>query len=254
MHDAFMKRTLLLVLLLSLVNYGVYGSATIAVWLFVTREDFVLAALPGIVALLGVVLQPWFLLFLRLPVIGPPVAAAISIMVYDWLDKRGVFSRVKPLLKGFKGQRMKVFLIILVGLGALLFYLRMIDFPSLHHGIPDSVQWHLAQHHITPDENRLYTLGSFVDREWLWFARMTPEDVAMFIKAFQLAEVNASGGVPAQFFDMPPYWWRPQIDSPVTAYSTSDFPTGQRGPDGLHLFMLYDEESEELYVWVKDNF
>lgn len=249
-----MKRTLQLAFLLTLVNYAVYASATIAVWLFATRDDFILAAVPGSIAFLGILLQPWFLFFIQLPAVGPLLSTAISVMFYRWLDRKGYLDPIKLFLSRLKWQSMSMMFLSLIGLGFVVFHLRMIDFPALHHHTPISMRGYFDRHQITPDKSRLYNMGSFMDEEWLWSAQLPVEEMEMFAEAFQLVEVNNFDDVPIQFFDMPPYWWRPQLGSSVTIYSTPDFPLEQRGRDGLYLLILYDEKSEELYAWIKDNF
>jgi hypothetical protein len=247
-----MAKALVYILSILGINVAVTLAAAIAFMLFLFRGDPILAAVPVVLVAPAIILQPWFVAFLFMPkglIIAPFLTTAITVFVYGSLNRIGMLERPKFVLSRFKNR--KTF--ILVG-GFILFavgvaFARYVDFPSLHQGLPPSVN---ASGLIVTD-SRYYCLGSFIDSEWLWQAAMQESELASFADKYDLRLVD-SKQVPDAFRRMPPYWWHPPITNNTKVFSTPDFPINDRGPDGWHALAIWNPEDRILYAWVKDNF
>lgn len=96
-----------------------------------------------------------------------------------------------------------------------------------------------------------YPLGGFVDRQMLWRIDGSPEAVAAVVDALKLKE---SRTVPSAFWKMRPYYWPREMPENARPCRSDSFEDADRGPDGLHYFLLHDTRRGRAYVWVKDNF
>jgi len=103
------------------------------------------------------------------------------------------------------------------------------------------------------DRVRLYSLGGYVDSEYLWRMEASPERVAMLAKHWALLPVGKER-VPRQFWRMPPNWWSPAAIGNVDFLASEGFTATERGIDGEHFFVMHDRSQKLLYVWCKINF
>ncbi|MFH0938591.1 MAG: hypothetical protein V1899_04820 [Planctomycetota bacterium] len=88
------------------VNVVVGGLAMATFFLFLFRGDPILAAVPAVVALPAILVQPWFILFFFLPggpFLAPILTTAVSIPIYVLLDRKG--NRAKFVLARLKSRR-----------------------------------------------------------------------------------------------------------------------------------------------------
>jgi len=226
--------------------------AMLAFILALFRGDPILAAVPAVLALPAIILQPWFLVCTLLPggLMGAPVLTTIiTIFVYGWFNRNGTLERPKRLLLRFKTRRTLAvasgFVILVVAVAVA----RYVDFPALNHGLPPSVEF--LRLNVT--DSRYYCLGQFIDSAWLWQARVPESELDRLAEGFKLRPVEPSE-IPNQFRSMPPYWWHPSMMEGTRVLSTPSFPLNERGPDGWHALATWNPEDQVLHVWIKNNF
>lgn len=246
-------RTILYGLGLLGVNFLVTFASMLAFVLFLFRDDPILAAVPGALALPAILLQPWFLVFFffvpRGMIIAPFLTTALTLFVYIWLDSHGRLERPKQFLLRFKTRRTFAiaggFLVLAIAVSAA----RYVDFPAARHGTPPSI--HMSD--LTLTDSRYYCMGQFIDSEWLWQARVSESEVSRLSEHCDLHPIDRNE-VPDEFRRMAPYWWHSAITETTIVLSTPSFPTHERGPDGLHALATWNPDDQVLQVWIKDNF
>ncbi len=247
-----MKKWVLYILGLLAANVLVTFAAVLAFMLFLFRDDAILAAVPAILALPAIVLQPWFLVFLVLPygfILAPLLTTLITILVYGWLDAGGSLERAKLVLSRFQTRRTFVLVSGIVVLLVAVAGGRYMDFPALNHGAPPYVQ--LSGFEVT--DARYYCLGRFIDSQWLWQARISESELARLTEKVGLQPLD-SEQVPDYFRSMPPHWWHPSFTDGTLVLATPGFPMYERGPDGLHVIANWNPDDQLLHMWIKDNF
>jgi hypothetical protein len=235
------------------INLLVSVAAMLAVILFFFRGDPILAAVPAMMALPAIVLQPWFLVFFFLPgssyAYAPLVTTVVTIVVYGWLNSSGILERPKRVLLRFKTRRMLAvaggFVLVAVSVAIA----RYVDFPALNRGLPPSVQF--LELNVT--DSRYYCLGQFIDSSWAWQAHVSEAELGRLVERYSLLAVDRSE-IPDEFHSMPPYWWHPSITERTRVLSTPDFPLLERGNDGWHALATWNPDDELLHVWIKHNF
>lgn len=97
----------------------------------------------------------------------------------------------------------------------------------------------------------VYSLGGFIDDEYLWRIDANPEVIASIVHELNLGQ---SKNVPCAFWQMPPYYWPRSLSANMMAYKSPDFPDKGRGDDGKYYFLLHDKSNNRAYVWYKRNF
>ena len=250
-----MKKPLVYILgVLGILGINVLVSFAVlsAFILFFFGNDPILAAVPAVLALPAIILQPWSIAFLFLPwgiILTPILTTAVTVLVYGSLDRWGMLERPKLILSRFRRRTILAvvgsFILLTVGVGIA----RYVDFPALNQGMPKSVQF--LELNVT--DSRYYCLGEFIDSEWLWRARVPESELARLADRFELRPVDGNQ-VPDAFRSMPPYWWNPSITDRTTVLSTASFPMDVRGPDGWHALATWNPDDQVLYVWIKNNF
>ncbi|MFK7819864.1 MAG: hypothetical protein AB8G99_14175 [Planctomycetaceae bacterium] len=98
--------------------------------------------------------------------------------------------------------------------------------------------------------------GGFLDEESVWRLTASPEqhqNLVENLKVYELAEVEAKT-VPTDFEHIFPVLWRPTRNAACRFFTTPDFPWNSRGQDGTQFALMYDPNSQHLFVWNKDNF
>ena len=227
-----------------------------AFFFFLFKGDPILAAVPAVLAAPAILVQPWFVLFVLLPgspLLAPLCTTVVSVPLYVFLDRRGGLDRAKIALGRLMNRR--GFMIvggIIVGAVALGFA-RYVDFPALHRGLPPTLQHPLKDTNLTLANPRYYCLGSFIDSEWLWQARISERDLSLLGNKLNTHPV-AANRIGDAFWSMPPCWWRPTFSERVRVFATVDFPIDGRGPDGWHALATWSPEDGVLHMWIKDNF
>jgi len=251
-----MKKRILQSLTILAVNIVLGGLALASFFLFLFRGDPILAAVPAILALPGIILQPWFIAFFFLPggpLLAPFLTTAVSAPVYVVLDRKGKLQRAKLVLARIKNRRAIVISCAIVAFLCLVGFARYVDFPSMHKGIPGTLQYSTKDMNLNLGTPRYYCLGSFIDSEWLWQARLPEEDVDALAAKLSMHPIE-SDQISDHYHGMPPYWWHPVISDQVRAYATTNFPMEGRGLDGWHALATWDPEDEVIHMWIKDNY
>lgn len=234
------------------INVLVKVAAMVAFLLFLFRNDPILAAVPAVLAMPAIVLQPWWFLVFFVPggmTIAPLLTTIITIAVYWWLNSIGLLERPKRLLSTFRKRKVLVTAGGVVLIAVFVVVARYVDFPALNRGLPPSIEF-LG---LKVTDSRCYCLGQFIDSQWLWQARVPESELARLAERFELRPVDRND-IPDTFRSMVPYWWRPSITDRTRVLSTPAFPVEERGPDGWHALATWNPDNQLLHVWIKDNF
>ena len=251
-----MKKRIVQSLALLGVNLVVGFLAGLGFVLFITKGDPILAAVPVVLALPGILLQPWFVVFFLLPaglLLAPFLTTAVTVLVCVLLDRKGRLGWAKQMLARLKTRKTYVIagvaIICVLGIG----FARYVDFPAMNRGLPRTLQYAAQDMDLNLGNPRYYCLGSFIDSEWLWQAGIREEDLDRLAEKLSMhpAPLEAIGD---QYQAMPPYWWQPVISAQVRVLATTNFPADGRGPDGWHALATWNPEDEVLHMWIKDNF
>lgn len=244
-----------IVIALMIINVLVGRLCEAAFLSFISKGDIATTTVLAMLALPGIIAQPWFVFLFFLPhgpVLAPLLTTAITVPLYLLLDHKRKLDGLKHILRGIKRGKGAI-LVGSTGLCLLaIVFARRVDFPALHAGTPAT----LSQR-ISPDlavgNCRYYCLGSFVDAAWLWRATIPKEDMRLLAKQLNMNAIPATN-VGVAYRHMPPYWWRPVISSQTTAWATTNFPVECRGPDGWHALATWNPDNNVVHLWIKDNF
>jgi hypothetical protein len=253
----------LIAMLLVLIANGIVAlCAGVSLVIAIFKGDLLMAAVPGVVAAIGVLLQPWFLLFFYLPYglswFSPVFATAITIPIYRSLDRLGTFDRLKPWLNRWQPWQIVRMVAITLLAGAGLIYARYRDFPAINHGLPEPVAAELKSSQIPLQNSNLYTVSDFFDSEYLWQARLTPQEFEKFKAALSKetkVESLARDRITPAFLQHPPYWWNPELTAKGEVYGSPGFPIKGYGHDsaGLSALLLWIPERQTVYLWLKNK-
>jgi hypothetical protein len=248
-----MKKPFKQVLAILVINIVVHGLVILALLLLLEQGDPVLAAIPAIVALPVILLQPWYVIFSMIPCLGvfiaPFATTAVSAPIFILLERSGRLDWAKRLVTRLKNWRTAVVASAVCVCVAALCVSRYVDYPAWHRGIPHSLQKVAQEMGLILGNSRYYCLGRFVDQEWLWQTRMSESDLNNFADRLRMQPIPVDG-IPDQYWDMPPYWWRPVLAEQTRVLSTKNFPAGE----GLQALATWTPGDEVLYMWVKENF
>ncbi len=251
-----MKKRILQILAILGINLWVGFLATVAFMLFIIKGDPILAAVPAVLALPGILLQPWFVLFFLIPMgpfLAPFLTTCVSAPIYVLLDRSGKLNRAKLFYARLNIRKTNIItgsvVLCLLAVG----YARYVDFPALHQGIPKTIRYSLKEIDFKYDNSRYYCVFEFLDSEWLWQAKISEEELNRLADKLRMSEIP-SEQIGAQYKNMPPYWWRPVISDQVHMLATDNFSMENRGPDGWHFLATWNPEDEILHMWIKDNF
>lgn len=226
--------------------------------LYIFRNDLVLAVIPLIIALPGIVLQSWLILFSLIPgpgyLLSPVLTTAVTVPIYSFLDRKGKLVRLKNVLarlkKGHTRTAIASIFVIFLGVG----FARYIAFPPFNNGIPSSMLAHsikgLDLKLVSP---RYYCLGAFLDSEWLWQVQLSETDLNKLVDTLNLHLLDPDK-IGKGFQSKPPYWWHPVVSHKTHALATANFPMEGRGRDGWHALATWNPDDELLHMWIKDNF
>ena len=253
-----MKKQIIQGLVLLGINFLAGFLAMLSFALFHVRDDPILAAVPAVLALPAILLQPWFIPFLlysrgmMLP-LSPLFTTIITIPVYVLLSRTGMLERVRRALARMKNRRTAAVagaaVVCLLVVGAA----RYKDFPMLHKGMPETLQYSLNDVNLPASDSRYYCIERFIDTQWLWQARLSEQDVERLAKTLDMHPISVKE-IGSAYRRMPPYWWRPVISERVRVLSTAGFPMDSRGPDGWHALATWNPQDKVLHMWRRDNF
>ena len=250
-----MKKLLLFTLGVLLYNVAIGFLAFVAVFFGLMGGQPILLIVSVLLALPGLLLQPWFILFFDRPGnfwFYPLYVTAITVPVYALLNRYGAFEGSKRWWARLNHRKVGVYtlggLVLALGLG----YGSWVDFPPLHRGVLPELQVPGKPFPIPVSNSRYYCLGEFMDSEWLWQARMSGDGVERFAKMEGLQPLRQDK-IGRSFYHMPPYWWRPVITDKTKVLSTPAFPMDGRGDDGCHVLAAWNPDDQVIHVWIKVN-
>ena len=251
-----MKKRYLQSLAILGVNLVVGLLVGVAFMLFISKDDPILALLPAVLALPGILLQPWFVLFFLMPagpLLAPVLTTIATVPIYMLLDRNGKLDRAKLVLARLKHRRTIIIIGSVIGCMLAVGFARYADFPALHRGVPRTLQHSVKDMDLALGNPQYYCLSSFIDSEWLWRASLPEQDLNVLADKLRLYPMPLDQ-VGDAFRSMPPYWWQPIISNEVRIMATANFPMRGRGPDGWHALATWNPEDEILHMWIKDNF
>lgn len=214
-----------------------------------------MAIVPGMLALLGVLVQPWLIPFFFLPfgfLVAPFVGTFVTVIIYRRLDAKGHLLWLRKFLEKIHLKHIMAGFAGVVLLGGMLFYCGYVDFPSMNRTVPLVVKGLVENLEQQVSESHFYFLNGFIDSEYIWQARIPVQTWDSIRSQLNLMPVDLKK-IPVEFINMSPHWWRFYLSNGMEAYSTANFPAG-RGGDGLHVFAVWDPNQQIVRMWFKDNF
>ena len=255
-----MKRTLLTGLGILIFNILLFCCAWFALYILFVRGDVAIGIFFALIVIAGLILQPWslFLLLLIFPaklfpsqLVGmtilfstPLILTMLSTWLYLVIEKNGIM--YIPLLRFWTmplGKKLKICAII-VALLAGIAYSRQIDFPALNRQPPPN----LLQSEVLSSikDNRTYCVEKFMESEWLWRARATPQQIDAFCAQYSLqprtADESRTEFISYQLTDLAkPYWWQPVVTSQTKQY-------GGDLEEGNSIVISWDPQSQVMYA------
>lgn len=144
-------------------------------------------------------------------------------------------------------SRLRTVLFVTVGLfAAATCWYR--DFPAIPNSRPAQIEKAL---YGKGARCYVYSLGGFIDREYLWRIDGAPDAIAAVIEELEMEEAKT---IPDSFWKMPPYYWPRKLSEGAKPYGSAGFVNKEHGHDGEHYFLLHDTKSNRAYVWFRDNF
>jgi len=239
------------------VNIVVGALIRFAFSVYYFKRDPILAAIPALMALPGILLQPWFVLFFftdALP-IASIQTSVISVPLYFVLDRMGKLNRAKCIVARAKNRKAVaiiagIFLCMLaVGFG------RYFDFPALRHGVPGSsaLKHSLKDMDLALGSSRHYCIRSFIDSEWLWRVSLSEQDMNLLADKMNMHPMPADQ-VGEAFRKMRPYWWQPEVSDQTRIMATTYFPMEGGGSDSYNALAIWNPKDNVLHMWIKDYF
>ena len=252
-----MKKRIIQSLIILAVNIVIGGLALASFSLYLFRGDTIFALLPAILALPGIILQPWFIVFFFFisggPLFAPFLTTMISAPIFFFLDRKGKLDRVKSVLAHIRHRRAIVIASVIMMLLLLAAYARYVDFPAMYRGIPRTLHDSTKDMNLSLGNPRYFCIRSFLDSKWLWQVRLPEKDMNALANELRMLPIS-SDQIGDHYWSMPPYWWHPVISDQVRVFATTNFPMEGRGPDGRHALATWNPEDEVLHMWIKDNF
>ncbi|PSB03563.1 hypothetical protein [Merismopedia glauca] len=254
-----LRQRLFSIVIVLALNILVSVCGAIAFTIYIFRDDPIMAAVPALIAAMGIIFQPWSLLFLLLPpvtwALSPFLTTAITIFVYNWLDRQGKLNRVKRVLRQLKIPQILWAGGIAIATGISIMYARSRDFPAFNHKPPSIVQETLTQAQIPVRDSYSYTISHFLDSEYIWQASLTPQDFLRLKANLGVQPIKLpQNQLPQDFIEQSPYWWHPVLSPKTQVYATSEFPFADRGQDGVHVFLIWNPDRKIVHLWLKSNF
>ena len=101
------KRIISPLILLVIVNIGICGMAVATFCILLFKKNILMAIVPGLVALLGLLSQPWMILFLSLPfgfLVAPFIGTFLTVGIYRSLETRGHLLWLREVLEKIRSR------------------------------------------------------------------------------------------------------------------------------------------------------
>ncbi|NEQ72448.1 MAG: hypothetical protein F6K23_04775 [Okeania sp. SIO2C9] len=245
------------IILLLAINYLAAFILALGFMMGLSHRDIFLGVAIGSISLPALLLQPWsfFILPARSGVLwGPLVTTGITILLYNLVGRSKFRTPIDLLCSTTRSRIGKICWISFVVVALSLGVSRLVDFPPIRSGIPESYLVENAVEKISPiEDSKYYYKASFIDSEWLWKAKLDEEQFFSLMSDLGL-EPKTGLTEESNFFLQAPYWWEPKSDEGSMVYSTPEFPDKNRGNDGFHALASWSPNDEVMFMWIKNNF
>ncbi|NET55346.1 MAG: hypothetical protein F6K47_03885 [Symploca sp. SIO2E6] len=245
------------IILLLAINYLATFILALGFVMGLAHRDIFLGAAIGSISLPALLLQPWS--FFIVPAAsgvlwGPLVTTGITILLYNLVGRSKFRTPIDLLCSTTRSRIGKICWISFVVVALSLGVSRLVDFPPIRSGIPESYIVEEAVEKISPiEDSKYYCKGAFIDSEWLWKAKLDEEQLSSLMSDLGL-KPKTGLTEESNFFQQAPYWWNPKSDEGSMVYSTPEFPDKNRGNDGFHALASWSPNDEVMFMWIKDNF
>ncbi len=251
-----MKKIAGKIILLLVINYLATFIFTLGFMIGLVWDIFLGAAI-GSISLPALLLQPWSFFIVAMPKAvfwSPLVTTGITILLYNLVGRSKFRTPIDLLFSTTRSRIRKIcwisFVVVLLSLGVS----RLVDFPPIRSGIPESSIVEEAVEKISPiEDSKYYSNGAFLDSEWLWKARLDEEQ---FFSLMSELNLKPKTGLTEEsnFFQQAPYWWNPKNYEGSMVYSTPEFPEKNRGNNGFYALALWSPNDEVMFMWIKDHY
>ena len=138
--------------------------------------------------------------------------------------------------------------IMVSAFGGLVILSKLFDFPAIQDEHPQRLAGILDSQSV---RFYSYSLGGYIDKEYLWRIDATLAEVNAVISELGLQRATE---VPREFWRFRPYYWPKKSFTGALAYRSQRFEASNRGPDGLHFYVVHDPSKGQAFAWVKDSF
>jgi len=240
---------------------NVFGMVLTAVtlWILISKNDPILAAVPFLVLLPIALLQPWFALFLiASALVGPKVltipvglllTTGTTIWLWACLDRAGKLERVKLIMARLKNRAT----FLMIGLAAfwlcVIGVARYVDFPPLHRGTPPNYVLPINDLKIDMGNPRYYCVRDFFDSEWLLRAKISERELQAMADKLQMHAIP-SEALTKTFWKKCPYWWRPVRSESVKCLSMKN---PELGLPTVY-WATWNPQDGLLHMWIINRF
>ena len=251
-----MKKLLIQYGLLVIANVMISILITVSIGLYLLWQAPIMAAMPALLALPGVLLQPWCFLMLLVPrffLASPFVISLVTFGVYRYLNRKVWFKKLIRRLPHLTISQCSWTFGSVVVAALCVMLARFKDIPPLKTGL-SSATYELKNG--LPDlknEGRFYQLPSFMDKEGLWQVNLSQAQLNRVVEQLGLRSI-AKSQLPSGFNGMPPYWWRPLHNSTTQYFSTHDVPFDPTISGGFQAIAVWNPGDQYLYLWYKSIF
>ena len=246
-----------------LIQYGWLVIANVVIGLLlgtalgihVLLEAPIMAAIPVLFALPGLLLQPWSLLIFLAPelsILYPFIISGITLYVYGHLNQKDWFKKIRQRVPNWSISKWLWSIGSMVIAGLMIMLARFKDIPPLKTGLSiydARIKTSLSDF---SDRGQFYQLPSFINSEGLWKVKVNPSELAQIRKKLELRTISKDK-LPEGVNGMPPYWWQPN-HNPTTQYlSTHDVPfeVDPALSGSFHAIVIWNPGDQNLYMWYK---
>ncbi len=143
---------------------------------------------------------------------------------------------------------------LIIGIPLGMGYLEEHDWPADPDPLPKVVQETVRENPSLAGEALVYNFGKWLGNEQLWRITSKPELIAVLAQQLRLTKINTTVNIPPQFWQQPPFWWKPDPKHRWKFFMSKEFNAPYRNNDGSYWLLGYDQTTGILYGWFYDNF
>ncbi|WP_395088416.1 hypothetical protein [Armatimonas sp.] len=142
---------------------------------------------------------------------------------------------------------------LVIGIPLFMGYLEEHDWPAHPDPLPEVVQEAVRENPSLAGEAFVYNFGQWLRNEQLWRIASKPELITLLAQKLGLKEIHPTANVPSQFWQQPPFWWRPDPKHGWQFFVSTKFNAQYRANEGSYWLLGYDETTGILYGWLYNN-